>query len=129
MSRVVNVGVTAEGEMDVPDGKTSNVGWYQYGTVPGEVGSAVIGAHVYAAFSKLRRLKAGSDIYIVTAGNKTLHFVVDRVKTYALADLSPEELFNSADGKHLNLITCSGSLTRDRSTYDHRLVAYATLVE
>ncbi len=128
--RVVDVGVNAEGEMDVPAGTTNDVGWYQYGTIPGEVGSAVMGAHVYAAFSKLNRVKLGDDVFVTTSDGKKLHFVVSKTRTYALSDLNAETIFTSNDGKkHLNLITCAGKLTRDHSTYDHRFVVYTTLVE
>lgn len=128
--RVVNVGVNENGEMDVPSGTTSDVGWYQYGTIPGEVGSAVMGAHVYAAFSKLNRLKLGDDIFVTTSDGKKLHFVVSKTRTYTLGAMHADALFTSSDGKkHLNLITCAGKLTRDHSTYDHRLVVYTTLVE
>jgi sortase A len=128
-SSIQNEGVTSDGEMDVPSGSTKNVGWYQPGTIPGDVGSAVIGAHVYAAFSKLRYLKAGSNIYVEAADHTTLHFVVKKVATYKLSELSAEELFNRTDGKHLNLITCAGTFVRSSGTYDHRLVVWADLVE
>jgi sortase (surface protein transpeptidase) len=125
---ITKVGVNAKGEMDVPAGNTKNVGWYADGTVPGTLGSAVIDAHVFAAFSKLQNIKVGSDIYIETDSGQKLHFVVQEMKTYALADVPADLLFNRADAERLNLITCAGKLTADRSTYDHRLVVYATLV-
>lgn len=126
---VIKVGVTASGDMDVPDGSTNNVGWYQYGTTPGEIGSAVIGAHVFAAFKNLNKARAGEDIYVVGAGGAQLHFKVIKTAVYALADLKSDMLFSRADGKYLNLITCAGEPTADGSTYTHRLVVYAALVE
>src|SRR4051812_40469377 len=42
---IIKVGLNAEGEMAVPSGNSSNVGWYKDGTLPGEVGSAVLDAH------------------------------------------------------------------------------------
>src|SRR5262249_8162834 len=78
-SAIQAVGVNSRGEMDVPNGNGNSVGWYEYGTVPGNVGSAVLDAHVFAAFSKLSDIKAGSDIY-VTEGARTLHFVVQSVQ-------------------------------------------------
>jgi sortase A len=128
-ARVVNVGLTQNGEMDVPDGRTKNVGWYKYGTLPGDVGSAVMDAHVYAAFSSLHKTRVGNVIYVETSNNTTLRFVVTKVATYALKDVPAQELFSGTDGRHLNLITCAGALTPDHSTYDHRLVVYATLDE
>lgn len=45
---IQNVGINGKGEIDVPDGSTRNVGWYQYGAVPGDLGNAIMDAHVYA---------------------------------------------------------------------------------
>jgi sortase A len=125
-SPIEALGVNAKGEMDVPDGKTSAVGWYQDGTVPGNVGSAVFDAHVFAAFSKLSAIKPGSDIY-VTEGTKTLHFVVAEARTYPLSALTPRVLFAQHDARRLNLITCAGTYVPALGTYDQRLVVYATL--
>lgn len=126
---VEHLGVNAKGEMDVPDGGTDNVGWYRKGTIPGKVGSAVIAAHVFAAFSELNQLSAGSDIYIVTEKNERLHFVVQDAKEYALADVSPAHLFNRKDARRLNLITCAGQFIPSMDTYSRRLIVYATLVD
>jgi sortase (surface protein transpeptidase) len=127
-NHVIPLGTNAKGEMDVPDGDSGNVGWYQDGTIPGEVGSAVLDAHVFAAFAKLKKLKIGSSVYVVTDTGSKLHFVVSEIKTYALADVPADLLFNRADGARLNLITCAGTLSRDRTTYSHRLVVYTKLV-
>lgn len=125
---VIPVGVTPDGDMDVPSGNTQDVGWYKYGTIPGNVGNAVFDAHVFAAFANLKHVAVGDDIYVRMRDGNDLHFVVTGVSTYALADVPVETLFGATDGIHLNLITCAGKLTADRSTYDHRLIVYATLV-
>lgn len=122
------VGQESNGEMAVPSGKGSNVGWFKNGTIPGNRGSAVLDAHVFAAFSNLKDLQIGSDVYVTNAQNQTLHFVVSDMKTYALGALSPQTLFYQTDGRRLNLITCAGKLTPDHSTYDHRLVVFTTFV-
>jgi sortase A len=114
--------------MDVPSGSTKNVGWYKYGTAPGDTGSAVLDAHVFAAFSNLHALRVGSDIYVTTANNNTLHFVVQETRLYKLGEVPATVLFNRSDTQRLNLITCAGKLTANHSTYDHRLVVYAVLV-
>ncbi|HUO50090.1 MAG TPA: sortase [Candidatus Paceibacterota bacterium] len=124
---IVGVGVTAGGDMAVPNGKTNNVGWYKDGPVPGAVGAAVLDAHVFAAFSKLKNIKPGDDIYVITAGNQKLHFVVSAAKNFALSSLTSGMLFTQTNSHALNLITCAGSLTPDHSTYDHRLIVYSTL--
>jgi sortase (surface protein transpeptidase) len=125
---IQQVGVNTKGEMDVPDSRTMNAGWYRDGTIPGRIGSAVLAAHVYAAFSSLRSVPAGSDVYVVTEGNSTLHFTVDEAKTYRLDQLSPQTLFSQNDGQRLNLITCAGRFIPGLGTYDERLVLHARLV-
>ncbi len=126
---IVNVGTNARGEMDVPSGTTQNVGWYAPGVVPGAPGSAVIGAHVFAAFKNLDRVKPGDEIYVTMDNGEKRRFVVTLAKTYLLSDMSADGLFNRAGGRYLHLITCAGEPTADGSTYTHRRVVYATLAE
>jgi LPXTG-site transpeptidase (sortase) family protein len=122
---IQKVGVNAKGEVDVPDGSTNKVGWYAFGTVPGQTGSAILDAHVFAAFSKLRYVKVGSDIEIETVAGKTLRFTVTDSRVYNLSEVPLDYIFNRHDTQRLNLITCAGKPTSDGSTYDHRLVVYA----
>jgi sortase A len=126
---IIPVGLTDAGAMAVPSGSTSNVGWYEDGVIPGDAGSAVLDAHVFAAFSKLNQVKAGDSIYVTDAQGDTLRFVVNKVETYALADITSQMLFAPTNDRDLNLITCAGKLTPDHSTYDHRLVIYTTLAQ
>lgn len=127
-STIIEVGINEKGEMDVPSGEGNDVGWYKFGTVLGEMGSAVVDAHVFAAFRKLGEVRAGDDIYVFDNG-KTLHFKVEMRVIYPLPDVPRNMLFERNDAKRLNLITCAGELTKDRSTYDRRLIVYAVLVE
>ncbi len=122
------VGINVSGEMAVPDGSTKDVGWYKHGTIPGNVGSAVIDAHVYAAFENLRHLKTGSEVIVENANGDRLKFVVNDSRVYQLGELTSGMLFGKRDARRLNLITCAGERTADGSTYTHRLVVYTTLV-
>ncbi len=124
-NRVIPVGVNSKGEMDVPDGKTKDIGWYKGGPRPGERGSAVLDAHVYAAFADLRYVKVGDEIIVEMENGRSVRFIVEESTVYKLGDLSPQLLFNRNDKKRLNLITCAGKPTADGSTYTHRLVVYA----
>ena len=125
---IIPVGTNSKNEMDVPSGTSANVGWFKYGPVPGQIGSAVLDAHVFAAFKNLKNVPVGADIYVQMASGVTRHFVVAQTTTYKLADLTSQMLFGQNDAARLNLITCAGKLTPDRSTYDHRLVLFAKLV-
>lgn len=126
---VEEVGINSKGEMDVPDGKSKNVGWYKYGTVPGKKGSAVMDAHVYAAFKNLKHAKVGDDVYVLTKSGEQLHFVIEKSTVYERDVVPLELLFNRSDDARLNLITCAGKFDRKADTYTHRLVVYAKLVE
>lgn len=120
------MGVNAKGEMDVPDGSSDKVGWYKYGTIPGNVGSAVLDAHVFAAFEDLNKLPVGSAVFIVNSDGEKLEFRVDDANVYELGNLTPGTLFSRRDARRLNLITCAGEPVGD--TYSHRLVVFTTLV-
>lgn len=127
-SKVLPVGTDKNGNMAVPSGSTKNVGWYKSGTPPGNVGTAVFDAHVFAAFDNLNNLKTGADIYVINNQSQKLHFVVSDTQTYALDTLSASTLFGqNGNTRELNLITCAGKLTPDKSTYDHRLIVFAKL--
>lgn len=128
-SPIQGVGVNEKGEMDVPPGHTNNVGWYKHGTPPGASGTAVLDAHVFAAFKSLDKLKEGESIYIYMKSGKRLRYIITKTHTYKLSEISPHALFAPTKSKALNLITCAGSLTQDRSTYSHRLLVSAKLVE
>lgn len=122
------MGVNSAGEMDVPDGNSPHVGWYKYGTIPGNIGSAVIDAHVFAAFENLNDVLVGSSIFVMNEAGEKLEFKVEETQVYERGSLSANTLFNRKDARRLNLITCAGSPTADGSTYTHRLVVYTTLV-
>lgn len=132
-AKIVEVGITAKGNMASPRG-FRDVGWYKYGTVPGEIGSAVIAGHVDnglalpAVFSNLKDLKKGDDIYIKTGGDKNLHFIVTGSEVYDFNERVPE-IFKEDDEKILRLITCTGSWIKEYRTHDKRLVVSSILVE
>lgn len=124
---IQKMGVLANGQLAVPSGSTLNVGWYAAGTVPGQVGSAVLDAHVFAAFKNLHNVRVGESIYVTDQDGTVLRFVVQTVATFKLGDLSANYLYKRADARRLTLITCAGQLTPDHSTYTERLVVSAVL--
>ncbi len=126
---IKKMGLNSKGEMDVPSASTKDVGWYAAGTVPGNQGSAVIGAHVFAAFANLKNLKVGQDVYVFTQDGTTLRFVVEEAAIQPIAEISLKKLFARSDAVRLNLITCAGKPTPDGSTYTHRLIVFTRLVK
>ena len=125
-SKIQGVGVNKKGNMDVPSGKTNNVGWYKHGITPGETGTAVLDAHNTAAFKKLDALPLGEDIYIYNSSGEWLHFSVVEAKTYPIEKLSPSTLFAQANAPQINLITCAGLLLGNGEA-SHRLIVSAKL--
>lgn len=129
---VETVGVTPEGNMDVPK-NPSNVGWFGLGARPGEMGSAVMAGHVDGPygeseiFFRLKDIKIGDDLYVNDISGNTEHFVVTRIQSY-LAGFA-DEVFNKDDGTHLNLITCSGTWDKSKKSYSKRLVVFADIVQ
>lgn len=128
-SPVIEVGVIPNGEMDVPSGKTNNVGWFKYGTRPGDRGSAVMDAHVYAAFSKLKDVKIGDIVKVETESGRTLTYRITDARTYRKEAVPMDYIFTRSDGSFLNFITCAGTFIKSEDTYSHRLVVYAELID
>lgn len=131
---VQQTGLTKSGAMGVPTNFT-DVAWYKYGPVPGQLGSAVIDGHVdnglslAGVFKHLGDIQKGADLYIVTKKGQTLHFVVTDIETYPYKSAPTAQIFTAADRPRLNLITCEGHWVKGDKTYDERLVIYTELRE
>ncbi len=126
---IVPVGLTSNGEMDVPSGATRNVGWYQYGKLPGDLGNAVFDAHVFAAFKNLRYAKIGDEITITDAQGVAQRFRITESSVYAVSDVPMEHIILDESARKIVLITCAKKFIRSTGTYSHRLVVTATLIE
>lgn len=129
---VINpVGLTPTGEMVSAKGPFDTA-WFDLGSRPGDIGSAVINGHfghwiigVGSVFDNLSTLVKGDKISIVDENNLTITFVVRESRTYdPVADASL--VFFSGDGEsHLNLVTCEGTWIPDKKTFSNRLVVFA----
>ncbi len=126
---VEQVGITFKGNMSTPK-LVNNTGWYRYGTIPGEKGSAVIDGHVDngfglpGVFTNLKELAIGDEIFIYTESGSRLRFEVIGIETYFYTDVPREILFNKNDDAYLNLITCDGAWLPEKETAEYRLVVY-----
>jgi LPXTG-site transpeptidase (sortase) family protein len=130
---IAHTGITSRGTMAVPV-SYSQVGWYRYGTAPGQQGSAVMAGHVdngaglSAVFADLEALKRGDEIIVETAEGERIRFAVEGVRQYPYQEVPEEEIFGRADEARLNLITCAGEWLAEKETYSERLVVYAVRV-
>jgi sortase (surface protein transpeptidase) len=131
-AEVQAVGQTANKAMGVPTNYT-DVGWYKYGPVPGQIGSAVIDGHVDnglalpGVFKQLHALRQGDEVFVITENHETLRFIVTEVARYAYTDAPTDRIFGQTDRARLNVITCSGRWIKKAETYDERIVVYTIL--
>ena len=125
-ANIQSLGVNFKGEMDVPS-NIIDVGWFDLGPRPGELGSAVIAGHLNGkngedgVFANLDKLKKGDRVYIAS-----LTFVVSHSQIYDSG--YADEVFSKNDGIYLNLITCSGLWNLSNKDYNKRLVVFSKLV-
>lgn len=131
-TKIEYMGLTKSGEIAVPS-NIHDVGWYKYGALPGNKGSAVIAGHLDGlkgepgVFTDLNKLQKGDTFSVTDAKDQTAHFVVRELRTYDQHE-QPDEVFKSTDGAHLNLITCSGAWDKEQRHFTKRLVVFADQV-
>jgi hypothetical protein len=126
-----------DGELAAPTGPWV-VAWYLQSARPGESGNVVMGGHVDywtvgpAVFSGLGTLATGEEIEVTDAADTAYAYVVEWVRAYPVADLTPgqlREIVGPTEKPSLTLVTCTGDFDRDRGEYLMRLVVRATRVE
>jgi hypothetical protein len=141
-AEILALGPAADGAMQAPqrggpqDPIWSEVYWWKVGTIPGQIGNAVIAGHVNrpdgspSTFTDLDKLQIGDIIEVQTAGGQTLRFRVTEKgmpSAYVRSSNDPTmgRIFGPALRPQLNLLTCWGRW--DGKEYNERLVIYSTL--
>jgi LPXTG-site transpeptidase (sortase) family protein len=123
------VGLTPQGDMESPKGIITT-GWYKFGAIPGDKGSAVIAGHVVGprgepgVFYNLKKLNAGDDLSVVDGRGQTIAFKVREIRAYDHYE-QHSEVFSAQGSSHLNLITCAGDWDASKQQYLERLVVFA----
>jgi LPXTG-site transpeptidase (sortase) family protein len=126
---IVGVGVVPEGDLEVPDGKT--VGWYRFGSAPGEDGSTVLAAHVAfdganGVFRYLTKLRAGDTIDVVDADGTDRSYSVSSVEQFPKTGLPADRVWRRDGPSQLVLLTCGGSFNSAIRHYEDNVVVFAT---
>jgi len=107
-------------------------GWYRDGTVPGDVGPAVIAGHVDsvtapAVFARLDELVAGDEIRVTLSDGTLTTFAVDST-TGTPKDAFPTDLvYGPTPTAQLRLITCDGDFDGATGHYLDNLIVFASL--
>ncbi|WP_409294685.1 sortase domain-bontaining protein [Peribacillus sp. SCS-26] len=130
-AKIERVGLLGNNQPDVPK-DDRNAAWFEPGTKPGRIGSAVIDGHVDnksgpAVFFRLKELKPGAEIILLDKKSKKMVFSVERKKSYPYNEAPIKEIFGTRDKARLNLITCTGLYDRSTNNHEKRLVVYSKL--
>ncbi|WP_165068594.1 class F sortase [Marisediminicola senii] len=109
-----------------------SAGWYRDGTLPGEVGPAVIAGHVDsvtapAVFARLNELVAGDEVIVTLSDGSTETFVVDSMTSAPKNEFPTEAVYGPTPTEQLRLITCDGAFDSATGHYVDNLVVFASL--
>jgi len=131
---VESVGIDRLHNMAVPV-EWTDAGWYQYGTLPGAVGNAVMDGHVDNArgkpgvFYNLKNLNVGDTIIVTNASGTPYTYQVTKSNVYSVKGFPSQEVFGTTTKAQLQLITCDGVWVQSQKSYDKRLVVTAELMK
>jgi len=129
---VMDLRLTADHTLEVPpDAKT--VGWYTGAPTPGEVGPAVLAAHVdwkgeKGVFYDLHEMQSGEEIVIERTDGSTVRFVVRRVEQHPKDRFPTDQVYGDVDTPQLRLITCGGDFNDEARSYRDNIIVFAELL-
>jgi sortase (surface protein transpeptidase) len=131
-SALVDLGLQADGTLQVPTDGTA-AGWFTGSPAPGQIGPAVIAAHVDwdhrpGVFFRLRDLGRGDEVDVDRQDGTTARFEVLEVEQYPKDAFPTERVYGDIDHAGLRLITCGGEFDRAARSYRDNVVVYAGLV-
>lgn len=137
-AQVVNVGMGSDGTVGVPPlDQAQKAAWYDKGPSPGEVGPAVIDAHVDSreiagfrgAFYNLGEVQPGEQVRVVRADHVVTVFTVDSVQQTPKAKFPTSRVYGSVGYAALRLITCGGDFDDTTGSYLDNTIVYAHMSE
>ena len=125
------MGLNPNGSLQVPK-SFGRAGYYTGRPTPGEIGPAIIVAHVNskagpAVFYRLRQLKPGDEVRITRADRSVVVFVVDRVEQHPKNAFPTEAVYGPTPDSTLRLVTCGGTFDRSSRHYRDNVIAFAHL--
>ena len=125
------VGLNSDGSLEVPK-NFGRAGYYTGRPTPGEIGPAIIVAHVDskagpAVFYRLRDLNPGDEVRVTRADRSEVVFLVDRVEQHPKNRFPTEAVYAPTPDATLRLITCGGTFDRSSRHYRDNVIAFAHL--
>jgi sortase (surface protein transpeptidase) len=131
-SELLGLGTDAAGALE-PPADFARAGWFAQGTIPGDVGPAVVAGHVDsvdgpAVFSRLRDLAPGNEVLVDRADGTTVRFTVTEVARYPKDDFPTGAVYGPTTRAELRLVTCGGDFDRSARSYEDNVVVFARRV-
>lgn len=128
---LVRLGRAPDGSLEVP-ASPRQAGWYALGPTPGELGAAVIVAHVDsrsgpALFWRLGELRPGDLIRVVRQDGTLVGFTVDHVARYPKDRFPTALVYAATPDPQLRLVTCGGPFDHRTGHYRDNTVIFAHL--
>jgi len=125
------LGLDDVSQIEVPQ-RYHEVGWYEHGPTPGELGPAVVLGHVDsytgpAVFYALRKIEEGALIYIDRADGSQAVFRVVTIEDVPQSAFPTQRVFSDINHAGLRLVTCTGTYDEGIQRYSHNLIVYAKL--
>lgn len=110
-----------------------SAGWYRDGTVPGDIGPAVIAGHVDsvtapAVFARLGELSTGDIITVTLSDGTVSEFAVDTIETAPKNDFPTALVYGPTPTAQLRVITCDGAFNGATGHYLDNLIVFASLL-
>ena len=126
---LVDLMLEADRTLAAPD-DAATAGWWSQGTVPGQIGPAVIVGHVDSrtgpgVFFRIHELRAGDPVSVTRSDGEKVTFVVDEVQEYPKAMLPTSLVYGPTPRPELRLITCGGRFDRRKGSYEANVVVFA----
>ena len=121
-----SLGLRDDNSLDVPD-NAATVGWYERSASPGEVGPAVLAAHVdfrgeQGAFAHLGQLAPGDTVEVHRADDTTAVFTVDSVDRFPKDAFPTDAVYAPTADSQLRMITCGGVFDERTHSYQDNVV-------
>jgi hypothetical protein len=124
------VGVDPDGQLTIP-ADIGRVGWYRFGPVPGNVGSAVLAGHVddveqgLGVLAPLREAAVGQEVVVTDAEGTTTRWQIVSRGLIPKGELPLDRIFNRSGPPRLVLLTCGGPFLPEYRSYRDNLVVIA----
>lgn len=131
-SDLLHLGIAEDGSAEVPQ-DYDLAGWFDGGGRPGVVGPTVLLGHVDsqhgpAIFHRLRELRPGDEVEVLTRDGTVARYAVQRSEQVPKDEFPTFAVFGASPDDVLRLVTCAGEFDEAASSYQDNVVVHATRI-